>query len=97
MSVSNGQLRSRRQLQATPCDLQFHPVDGVGLDRIELSASALSVLRSNRLSYSPGDGSAYRPGVRALPPHQTIRIPTPLRLPPMNWTTGREPLGLRWD
>ena len=28
----------------------------VGLVRIELTTSALSVLRSNRLSYSPGDG-----------------------------------------
>jgi hypothetical protein len=31
----------------------FYPTRGVGLDRIELSTSALSVLRSNRLSYSP--------------------------------------------
>ena len=30
----------------------------VGLDRIELSTSALSVLRSNRLSYSPVRGPA---------------------------------------
>ncbi len=28
----------------------------VGLARIELATSALSVLRSNRLSYSPGKG-----------------------------------------
>src|SRR5665213_3919275 len=30
----------------------------VGLTRIELVTSALSVLRSNRLSYSPGDTNA---------------------------------------
>gem|GEM_PF-2580210 len=31
----------------------------VGLVRIELTTSALSVLRSNRLSYSPGGGPRY--------------------------------------
>ena len=53
-----GRLPSRTARHAFRCDGPWRrpalfPGQGVGLARIELATSALSVLRSNRLSYSP--------------------------------------------
>ncbi len=48
----NAALNRRNVLAETSADLRFW----VGLDGIEPSTSALSVLRSNRLSYSPRGG-----------------------------------------
>jgi hypothetical protein len=49
----------------------------VGLDRIELSTSALSVLRSNRLSYSPSRSAQRTGGPLAAATDQTGRAQPP--------------------
>src|SRR5688572_25684931 len=65
----------------------------VGLGRIELPTSALSVLRSNRLSYSPGPWRSYP---RNQVPRSTTLLISELQnlggqVPPGLWPNGHPP------
>ncbi len=63
------------------CDQVFHDPFRVGLTRIELVTFALSVQRSNQLSYSPGDRETLPGGPSVAQPDLVTRLAEPLIIP----------------
>jgi hypothetical protein len=66
-----GQLK---QTSARRAQNACEQVERVGLARIELATSALSVLRSNRLSYSPLSVTAFQRSMEATPRRFILRL-----------------------